>query len=472
MAQRPTGDWDIDPNTTSGTDLANILNRFQDAIDSGNSGGSRPSYLAAGGLWVQEGNPMKLFFWDGSTDTEIFNTADGIIGGMDEPTDDGDQYARQGDTAGNYSWTKVEHPEPISGGATDGTQDGIVATWDSTANSGAGQWTPDSSLTIDPTGDATFSGAVLANKAGSAVENYGDIIKAGTSSRGLWLGASNRSTSRAHTVGTISAPDANASAGISFRVGGDADAYEKMFLDAAGDASFSGAVHTSTIANKGSGAGIRFGNVNGRKTLRPYDALSDSVSSDIDIGNANTTWGTVFAESFQVWDNSGSSNKKIDLQTNGDATFSGVVSTGWLISGPADDNYVVGAGGGGGDFNRIQIMKPNDPMCLRVNATNTGVGADAFVVDQQGNCAAKGSITGTRMVQDGSPVIDAKGLIKTLSTLRQATKDETTLEGLRDSIGNAIGGLIEEFENQIAAMPAPEDLGPLDEEPEAGTMDD
>jgi hypothetical protein len=37
-------------------------------------------------------------------------------------------------------------------------------------------------------------------------------------------------------------------------------------------------------------------------------------------------------------------------------------------------------------------------------------------------------------------------LIETLSTLRNATKDETTIEGLRDAIGNAVGGLIEKFE--------------------------
>ena len=54
------------------------------------------------------------------------------------------------------------------------------------------------------------------------------------------------------------------------------------------------------------------------------------------------------------------------------------------------------------------------------------------------------------------PIIGTRSLINTLSTLRKATMDETTLEGLRDSIGNAIGGLIEKFEAEIAAMPAPE----------------
>ena len=62
-----------------------------------------------------------------------------------------------------------------------------------------------------------------------------------------------------------------------------------------------------------------------------------------------------------------------------------------------------------------------------------------------------------RFIQDGSPVIDSRGLIDTLSTLRNATKDETTLEGLRDAIGNAVGGLIEKFEAMQAV--ATEEIG-------------
>jgi len=54
--------------------------------------------------------------------------------------------------------------------------------------------------------------------------------------------------------------------------------------------------------------------------------------------------------------------------------------------------------------------------------------------------------------QNGAPVIDAKGLISTLSTLRNATKDETTLEGMRDALSDAIGGIIENFENEIATQ--------------------
>jgi hypothetical protein len=59
--------------------------------------------------------------------------------------------------------------------------------------------------------------------------------------------------------------------------------------------------------------------------------------------------------------------------------------------------------------------------------------------------------------QNGAPVIDAKGLIKTLSTLRNATKDETTLEGMRDALADAIGGLIQNLEHEIATQEIPDE---------------
>ena len=55
------------------------------------------------------------------------------------------------------------------------------------------------------------------------------------------------------------------------------------------------------------------------------------------------------------------------------------------------------------------------------------------------------------MIADGHLVMSTRDLIETLSTLRNATKDETTLEGLRDAIGNAVGGLVEKFEAMQSA---------------------
>jgi len=76
----------INPNTTSGTQLATILNDFKDALVSGLSGTTRPAALQAGGNWIDttnEGSPN--FYWSfkiytGSVDVEIFrlNLATGV----------------------------------------------------------------------------------------------------------------------------------------------------------------------------------------------------------------------------------------------------------------------------------------------------------------------------------------------------------------------------------------------------------
>mgnify|MGYP001236683813 CR=1 FL=1 len=68
---------------------------------------------------------------------------------------------------------------------------------------------------------------------------------------------------------------------------------------------------------------------------------------------------------------------------------------------------------------------------------------------------AGGTVTGPGLrfesiVQDGSPVIDAKGLIKTLSTLRKATMDET--QDIRASLRSAIDELVAGFEHEIATQ--------------------
>ena len=89
--------------------------------------------------------------------------------------------------------------------------------------------------------------------------------------------------------------------------------------------------------------------------------------------------------------------------------------------------------------NHIQLRSPTGS--LRYNGSNSW---EFF----------GGSVSGISFRQNGSPVIDAKGLITTLSTLRKATMDETALEGMRDALADAIGGLIENLEHEIATMPA------------------
>jgi hypothetical protein len=73
-----------------------------------------------------------------------------------------------------------------------------------------------------------------------------------------------------------------------------------------------------------------------------------------------------------------------------------------------------------------------------------------FIVDNDGN----GTFHGTLKVEGTRPVSTKADLIEILSTLRNATKDETTLEGMRDALSDAIGGIIQDLEHQISTMPA------------------
>ena len=70
MAIVNSTDFPIDPNSTSGADLASRLNREFSAIVSSHSNATRPTYLSAGGVWAQPQTPSgyKLFFYNGTTD--------------------------------------------------------------------------------------------------------------------------------------------------------------------------------------------------------------------------------------------------------------------------------------------------------------------------------------------------------------------------------------------------------------------
>lgn len=65
----------INPGTTSGTDLASILDNFKEAVVSGLSGTSRPTELDAGGGWIDTTNdPTSWVYklYTGSVDIEVF----------------------------------------------------------------------------------------------------------------------------------------------------------------------------------------------------------------------------------------------------------------------------------------------------------------------------------------------------------------------------------------------------------------
>ena len=81
MAQLLPTDFPIDPVTTSGTQLSDILNRLMQAIDTNHSGAARPPYLKPGGMWTKTpaANAFHLMWFDGTSDREICKTVAGVF---------------------------------------------------------------------------------------------------------------------------------------------------------------------------------------------------------------------------------------------------------------------------------------------------------------------------------------------------------------------------------------------------------
>ena len=65
---------DINPATTSGNDLATLLNSFKDIIASGFSGTTRPVNLVAGGYWIDTTVSTAWLFkiFDGTDDITVY----------------------------------------------------------------------------------------------------------------------------------------------------------------------------------------------------------------------------------------------------------------------------------------------------------------------------------------------------------------------------------------------------------------
>jgi len=62
----------INPETTSGSVLADKITQWSNAVESSHFGSARPSYITAGGLWTQEyGSTYKVNVYDGVEDVFI-----------------------------------------------------------------------------------------------------------------------------------------------------------------------------------------------------------------------------------------------------------------------------------------------------------------------------------------------------------------------------------------------------------------
>ena len=148
-----------------------------------------------------------------------------------------------------------------------------------------------------------------------------------------------------------------------------------------------------------------------------YEAMRIAADGNVGIGTADPSY-------------------KTEISTDGD-TYVGITSGDASLSGILF--------GKESNKSRSRIVHDNDDRSLQLWSNS----AERMRIKASGDTVFSGSVSDNQ-----GPLMSKRGLITTLATLRKATQDETTLEGLRDSIGNAIGGLIEKFEQEIATMPA------------------
>jgi len=94
------------------------------------------------------------------------------------------------------------------------------------------------------------------------------------------------------------------------------------------------------------------------------------------------------------------------------------------------------------------IFHSTGEIRMGTGAAGSASPTNHFFLDTNGNGRVTGTWGSNKIIAGGHLVTTADDLITTLNALRDATKDETTLEGLRDAIGNAISTLVSDLQSK------------------------
>ena len=356
--------------------------------------------------------------------TPPFNPVEGTLW-MEVPAQgDATMWVYTKDSGGNGRW--LQHPggkdgaPGADGNIADATEQGVVATWDDTSK----QWTPEGAVVVDG-------------------GNVG--IDDDSPSRKLTVKSTQSTVARVESTGSIGGMIGFADAGtstpinptgdpIDMRIGSIGDDFHvftgnasRLTIDASGDATFSGRV------------GIHDAPVGGEFVVK--------VSADNKIAMNTASYAGTEVARISAFNNAVSTGvplaiegkdlrlrtdlvDRLTIDASGAATFSGAIHA----SNAESINKIVAFDGA----NYTALQQSGAAFNIRPQGSAT-IGMS---MDGNGDATFSGSVT----VEGNRPVTTTRDLIETLSTLRNATKDETTIKGLRDAIGNAVGGLIEKFE--------------------------
>jgi hypothetical protein len=387
----------------------------------------------------------------------------------------------------------------IQDGASDGSQDGIIATWDSSYD----QWRANTAVTVDANGNATFSGNL------AYFNSVNDAAQVIVSSRNAGNEVISQTRYHALNSGGANVGGAIGHDGTSLCLSGvtSLTAGKHLTIDASGNATFGGDIkfradnaigldilgavdavpspqNHGYIATAGSGAG----GANGDLLIAPRTSADTSIKFITGASPAT----------------------RLTIDANGDATFSGkVMSTGGRFIGAGSgvafsgDNMYPSNPDGTSSTGVMSIGTPaykfkdayfSGKVAAGVfynsYAGSSGISFAAHGMDPADNTGAvvtgqkdigsasskwkdahfSGSVNSTRMladnlIQDGAPVVDSLQIIRAFMKLRDAVDDpDSTVEQLRDKLKVAVVDIIDQFqelvdsvEPEVSTMPAPED---------------
>lgn len=313
--------------------------------------------------------------------------------------------------------------------------------WKGEEGTGGGLWTDNGGNSISYDGTVTVNGDLLAAKADAGANalslgpDAGGVTQgAGSTALGERSGYTNQGD-YAVAVGHLSGYDAQNDLAVAVgpNAGKDTQGVSAVALGHSAGEATQGAYALAVGANAGQtnqkDNAVSVGR-NAGQTDQGYNSVAIGQSAGREGQKNNSVALGVNAASV----NQGSSSIAIGFgagQT--DQAANGIIIS---ATGNAENNSTP---------NHIELRSKTGS--LKYNGTDTW--------QFSGGTVTGGGLRFESIAQDGSPVIDAKGLIKTLATLRKATMDET--QDIRESLRDAIDELVAGFEQEIATMPAPED---------------
>ena len=323
------------------------------------------------------------------------------------------------------------------------TRRGEAMRIDSNGNVGIGESSPSLPLHITSNNNTGPTSQIL-------IQNKGGGVGATVEMRLCPSAYSNDigSTARWSAIRGINEASGNAT-GLSFLTNStSADPVERMRIDADGNVGIGAdapktKLDISTGSNEDSGPiAIRLGvsAVNSRSAEIVKDTTTRDFEFHAAIGGSHSD--TVFY--------SNDTTERMRIAANGDVSLGGVINADYALRIDQRNN-----GSAGGLFINAATRTSADGATRLISVVGGDSLGEVFGV------GVDGTVNGTRMLSGGHVVATAKDIIETLVTLRKATMDET--QDIRESLRDAIDELVAGFEQEIAAMPAPE--------PTSDTMD-